>query len=605
MISPSSSKSSGVQGFNTGEASTACTAGTSSSTSQGIVAAAGQGYSQVQNQLASPTRGAISLNTQHPTSSDACATITQCLMLYHTGRDEEFSRKAIESLIKKLKDKRDELDALITTVTSHGKISSKCITIQRTLDGRLQVAGRKGFPHVVYARIWRWPDLHKNELKHLPICQNAFDLKCDLVCVNPYHYDRVVPPGIGSLDLSNLKIEHRQSQDDPATLSPKGGVEEIPKISNRSPESDNLAAKGLNYVSPSHATSSIANSDNKKSVTDAESTVFTTPTMHARTPVGIWRSTDGAQASAAAQAALAAQIPLSALAANLGYTAGTSQTAMNPYLGTTPAAASTSAPPSAMFGPSTSAQDSSRHVREAIAASNMDPISVQPRPSNWCMISYYEFDVKVGETYAVSQPAIYVDGGVDPSAPGRFCLGSLSNVQRTEASERCRQYIGKGIRLDVKGEGDVWLTCLSDMAVFAHSNYLDREAGRAPGDAVHKVYSQATLKVFDLRQCYQQIRQQSMYQMLAAEALQNPSESSRNPLIGLNRDQIDQAANIGVDDLRRLCTLGISFVKGWGPDYDRKTIKETPCWIEVHMNRALQLLDEVLHVPNISALSSQ
>jgi MAD (mothers against decapentaplegic) family protein 4 len=55
------------------------------------------------------------------------------------------------------------------------------------------------------------------------------------------------------------------------------------------------------------------------------------------------------------------------------------------------------------------------------------------------------------------------------------------------------------------------------------------------------------------------------------------------------------AAGIGVDDLRRLCILRLSFVKGWGPDYNRKSIKETPCWIEVHLHRALQLLDEVLH----------
>ena len=60
------------------------------------------------------------------------------------------------------------------------------------------------------------------------------------------------------------------------------------------------------------------------------------------------------------------------------------------------------------------------------------------------------------------------------------------------------------------------------------------------------------------------------------------------------RPGLSAAAGIGVDDLRRLCILRLSFVKGWGPDYPRHSIKETPCWIEVQLHRPLQLLDEVL-----------
>ena len=57
---------------------------------------------------------------------------------------------------------------------------------------------------MVYARIWRWPDLHKNELKHCKFCQFAFELKHDNVCVNPYHYERVVCPGIGNWIISHF-----------------------------------------------------------------------------------------------------------------------------------------------------------------------------------------------------------------------------------------------------------------------------------------------------------------------------------------------------------------------------------------------------------------
>jgi MAD (mothers against decapentaplegic) family protein 4 len=70
---------------------------------------------------------------------------------------------------------------------------------------------------------------------------------------------------------------------------------------------------------------------------------------------------------------------------------------------------------------------------------------------------------------------------------------------------------------------------------------------------------------------------------------------------GLSQNAIAPSLNLveragtGVDDLRRVCcTIAISFVKGWGTGYNRSTIKETPCWIELQLHRPLQLLNGLL-----------
>uniref|UniRef100_A0AAY5KJQ8 Mothers against decapentaplegic homolog n=1 Tax=Esox lucius TaxID=8010 RepID=A0AAY5KJQ8_ESOLU len=426
--------------------------------------------------------------TNTPSSNDACLSIVHSLMCHRQGGESEtFAKRAIESLVKKLKEKKDELDSLITAITTNGAHPSKCVTIGRTLDGRLQVAGRKGFPHVIYTRLWRWPDLHKNELKHVKYCQFAFDLKCDSVCVNPYHYDRVVSPGI---DLSSLTLT--------------------------SSDASSAWTRNSSF----------------------------TPNM-----------------------------PLH----------------QNGHL--------QHHPPMPLPG---------RYWPVHNELAFQPPISNHPAPDYWCSIAYFEMDVQVGETFKVPStcPVVTVDGYVDPSGGDRFCLGQLSNVHRTEAIERARLHIGKGIQLECKGEGDVWVRCLSDHAVFVQSYYLDREAGRAPGDAVHKIYPSAYIKVFDLRQCHRQMQQQAATAQAAAAAqaaavagnMPGPgSVGGIAPAISLSA-----AAGIGVDDLRRLCILRMSFVKGWGPDYPRQSIKETPCWVEIHLHRALQLLDEVLHTMPIA-----
>lgn len=67
-------------------------------------------------------------------------------------------------------------------------------------------------------------------------------------------------------------------------------------------------------------------------------------------------------------------------------------------------------------------------------------LSNQPAPEYWCSVAYFELDAQVGETFKVpsSLPSVTVDGYVDPSGGNRFCLGALSNVHRTDQSERAR-----------------------------------------------------------------------------------------------------------------------------------------------------------------------
>ncbi|XP_053725912.1 mothers against decapentaplegic homolog 4-like isoform X1 [Synchiropus splendidus] len=515
-----------------------------------------------------------------PSSSDACLSIVHSLMCHRQGGESEtFAKRAIESLVKKLKEKKDELDSLITAITTNGAHPSKCVTIQRTLDGRLQVAGRKGFPHVIYARLWRWPDLHKNELKHVKYCQYAFDLKCDNVCVNPYHYERVVSPGIdlssltlgGSGPSSGMIVKDEYDYDGPPSLSSIDGSHSLqtiqhPPSSGRPAPSDSFTAQNL--LPPSEASTSAVSSSFPVITSVTGSTFKCDPLVNLS--ITLHALCSGAPSSWSGNGFTAPPIPHLSNGHLLHHT------------------------PMPHYWPP--------HNELAF----QPPISNHPAPDYWCSIAYFEMDVQVGETFKVPSTChvVTVDGYVDPSGGDRFCLGQLSNVHRTEAIERARLHIGKGVQLECKGEGDVWVRCLSDHAVFVQSYYLDREAGRAPGDAVHKIYPSAYIKVFDLRQCNRQMQQQAATAQAAAAAqaaavagnIPGPSSvGGIAPAISLSA-----AAGIGVDDLRRLCILRMSFVKGWGPDYPRQSIKETPCWIEIHLHRALQLLDEVLHTMPIA-----
>lgn len=106
----------------------------------------------------------------------------------------------------------------------------------------------QGLPHVIYCRLWRWPDLSvrrrnisrflstliltpffspflqsHNDLNYLSHCEFAYHLKKDEICINPYHYIKAEPefiqPQSPQQQLSILVPKFPTSSPESSTVS--------------------------------------------------------------------------------------------------------------------------------------------------------------------------------------------------------------------------------------------------------------------------------------------------------------------------------------------------------------------------------------------------
>ncbi|XP_051540777.1 mothers against decapentaplegic homolog 3-like isoform X1 [Myxocyprinus asiaticus] len=423
------------------------------------------------------------------------------------GQEEKWCEKAVKSLVKKLK-KTGQLDELEKAITTQN-CNTKCVTIPRSLDGRLQVSHRKGLPHVIYCRLWRWPDLHSHhELRAIETCEYAFNLKKDEVCVNPYHYQRVETPVL------------------PPVLVPRHTeiLTELPPLddyTNSIPENTNFPT-GIeppnNYIP--------------------------------ETPPPGYISEDGEA----------------------------SDQQMNQSM-------DTGSP--AELSPST--------LSPVNHGMDLQPVTYS-EPAFWCSIAYYELNQRVGETFHASQPSLTVDGFTDPSNSERFCLGLLSNVNRNATVEMTRRHIGRGVRLYYIG-GEVFAECLSDSAIFVQSPNCNQRYGWHPATVCKippgKRYTfQCTLYLpseFSSTLIYVRHYKVVVMSFLGC----NLKIFNNQEFAALLAQSVNQGFE-AVYQLTRMCTIRMSFVKGWGAEYRRQTVTSTPCWIELHLNGPLQWLDKVL-----------
>ncbi|KRX15440.1 Mothers against decapentaplegic -like protein 3 [Trichinella nelsoni] len=449
--------------------------------------------------------------------------------------DRKWCEKAVKSLVKKLKKSGlvEELDKTITTQDP----STKCITIPRSLDGRLQVSQRKGLPHVIYCKMWRFPDLQSHhQLKPVPHCQYAFNLKKEEVCVNPYHYDKIENPVL------------------PPILVPK----------NFTNGAESLAPGTLNGA------------ENGGPIDRME--MFRLPLVSKFENSGVPDNVDFPGPDAPTYPI----IPLTVDSPMTGYLSEESETMDHHHQQQQQQQQhqqQQQQQQQQQHQQQHQQQQQQQHQHEqqespmngaVDTASLMRGPALHPEcltveycePPFWCSVSYYEMNKRLGETFHASQPSLTVDGFCDPSNAERFCLGLLSNVNRTPNVVEARKHVGRGARFYYIG-GEVFAECMSESAIFVQSPNCNQRYGWHPA-TVCKVPPGCNLKIFN-------------NQEFAA-------------LLSMSVPQGFEA----VYALTRMCTIRVSFVKGWGAEYRRQTITSTPCWIELHLNGPLQWLDRVL-----------
>ncbi|CAI4229598.1 unnamed protein product [Auanema sp. JU1783] len=187
----------------------------------------------------------------------------------------------------------------------------------------------------------------------------------------------------------------------------------------------------------------------------------------------------------------------------------------------------------------------------------------------WANICYNEFQEKVGEIFKPKKREITIDGLCVVGCDSRFSIGSINNGNRRRGVTDIRSQIGKGIKL-----------------VYDGTNCMCYSLGKGP------VFIQSPL--FAISEEYDSMR---VYRLAGLPEngipMGMPIFDSRCFHHSYNK-ALSSGSLREIHSLQKACTVRISFIKGFGQNYVRSDISETPVWIEISFLKFLSIVDQAI-----------
>lgn len=504
-------------------------------------------------------------------------TLVRRFLNWKQGDEEDTWRnKAVDTLVKKLRRPPNEQFTTFQKVLQEKSENTPCITLSRSQDGRLQVSHRKMLPHVMYCRIFRWPDLQsQHELRSVPTCQYPYQRReHNKICVNPYHYARVdhslYPPVVTprSTEFANASPPPQSPQSPASNYSQQQQSCPLPSYFSTPPVTFSIQNLTSSAPQPAHhnfnqssAYKFEPNQNDPYNYTRApQQQQMQQQIQHQMPPLSNYYATSQSPISESAWYGGSHNVGQNGEPIRSPYADSPVHSSRNSqYESQSPPPGYSSREQQLSLMPMDTI-DETQHTNTTLNGSDEGH-------EHWCSITYAELNQKIGEPFKGSSPQVIVDGFTDPSVHNRrFSLGVLSNINRNSTIEMTRRAIRKGVCLE-NNDAQIYVKNLSESSIFFHSKNCNVE-NQLNQHAVVKIEPQGRQKIFDHK----------VFENLVQEAIRSQDGKTYERLYSLTEH----------------CIIKMSFVKGWGSIYQRQDVTSTPCWIEIHLLKPYKLIDQYL-----------